>query len=159
MRSDRLLAEERAIKVSALQRGTVIDHLRHGTGLRVLAVLGLSDSDQTVSIGLNLDSKRMGRKDLIKIENKELTRGEIDKIAILSPEATLSIIRDFQVVSKLGPELEGELEGVVQCQNPSCISNHEVTPSRFLVAEREPVLRLRCAYCERVVPQDEIELL
>lgn len=159
MTTDRLLAEERAIKVSALERGTVIDHLRHGTGLRVLAVLGLSDSEQTVSIGLNLDSKRMGRKDIIKIENKELTRDEIDKIAILSPEATLSIIRNFEVVSKLGPELEDELQGVVRCHNPSCISNHERTPSRFNVADREPVLRLRCAYCERVVVQDEIELL
>ncbi len=159
MTAERLLAEERSIKVSALERGTVIDHLRHGTGLRVLAVLGLSDADQTVSIGLNLDSRRMGRKDLIKIEGKELTREEIDKIAILSPEATLSIIRDFQVVSKLGPELENELEGVVRCRNPSCISNHERIPSRFLVADREPILRLRCAYCERVVPQGEIDLL
>ena len=159
MNSDRLLAEERAIKVSALKQGTVIDHLRAGTGLRVINVLGLSESDATVSIGLNLDSHRMGRKDLIKIENWELSRGEVNKIAILSPDATLSIIRNFEVVDKLGPELEDVLEAIVQCRNPSCISNHEQISSRFVVAARTPTLHLRCDYCERSVPVEEIELL
>ena len=159
MTTDRLLAEERAIKVSALKQGTVIDHLRAGTGLRVMAVLGLSESAQTVSIGLNLDSRLMGRKDLIKIESWELSRREVNKIAILSPDATLSIIRNFEVVNKLGPELEDVLEGIVGCRNPSCISNHEPIESRFVVGEREPTLHLRCDYCERSVPVDEIELL
>lgn len=157
MKSERVLADERAIKVTALERGTVIDHLRKGTGLRVLKVLGLN-TEGTVAIGLNLDSKKLRRKDLIKIENRELSREEVNKIAVLSPEATLSIIRDFKVVAKFQPELEDELEGVVACRNPSCISNHENIKTRFLVVDRKP-LRLRCNYCERAIQQNEIELV
>ena len=157
MTSDKLVQEGKSIEVSALRQGTVVDHLRRGTGLKVLNVLGLL-TEGAVAIGLNLDSKRLGQKDLIKIENRELTQEELNKIAILSPEATLSIIREFKVVSKFQPELTAEMEGVVHCQNPSCISNNEQIRSRFQVLEREP-LRLRCYYCERVIPSDEIELL
>lgn len=156
MSSKRVLGEEKAIMVTALRQGTVIDHLTKGTGLRVLKVLGLPEG--TVAIGLNLDSRKLGQKDLIKIENRELTREEVNKIAVLSPDATLSIIRDFKVVSKIRPELKEDLEGVVRCRNPSCISNNERIKSRFQVLNREP-LRLRCHYCERAVPGGEIELL
>ena len=123
----------------------------------MLKVLGLN-AEGAVAIGLNLDSGKLGRKDLIKIENREVTGEEVNKIAILSPEATLSIIRDYRVVSKSRPELEDELEGVIRCLNPSCISNHERVRSRFVVLERSNP-RFRCSYCERTVPQAEIELL
>lgn len=156
MSREPMLSEGRAIRVTALKQGTVIDHLRQGTGLRVLQVLGLL-TQGTVTIGLNLDSKKLGQKDLIKIENRELTREEVNKIAILSPDATLSIIREFQVIAKFAPELEAVLEGVVRCSNPSCISNHERIRSRFLVLLRAP-LRLRCNYCERAISHKEIEL-
>lgn len=156
MSTRRMIDEERAIKVTALRFGTVIDHLRKGTGLRVLKVLGLPEG--TVAIGLNLDSAKLGQKDLIKIEGRELTRDEVDKIAVLSPEATLSIIRDFKVHSKIEPELGDELEEVVRCPNPSCVSNVEQIKTRFKVLHRAP-LRLRCHYCERAIPGTEIELL
>ena len=155
--ADNLVVEERAIKVSALPRGTVIDHLRRGTGLRVLQVLGLF-TDGAVAIGLNLDSSKLGQKDLIKIENRELTQEEVNKIALLSPEATLSIIRDFKVVEKIRPELTDEMEDVIRCLNPSCISNQEDIKSRFHVLCREP-LRARCYFCERAIGGDELELL
>lgn len=152
-----VLAEERAIKVSALAQGTVIDHLRHGTGLRVLKVLGLI-TEGAVAIGLNLDSKKLGRKDLIKIENRELTQEEVNKIALISPEATLSIIRQFNVVEKFQPQMTDDMEDVVRCRNPSCISNQERIKTRFVVVQRRP-LRLRCHYCERAINGDEIDLL
>ena len=157
MTTERMIEKGKAIRVSALRQGTVVDHLRRGTGLKVLNVLGLL-TEGTVTIGLNLDSKKLGQKDLIKIENRELTQDEVNKIAILSPEATLSIIREFKVVSKFQPELKEEMEGVVQCQNPSCISNNEQIKTRFQVLDSEPV-RLRCYYCERDSHADEIELL
>lgn len=152
-----ILAEERAYKVNKLERGTVIDHLRRGSGLKVLHVLGLEEAG-TVTLGLNLESKRLGRKDLIKIEGRELTRQEVNKIAILSPEATLSIIRNYRVVKKMTPQLEDVLEGIVRCRNPACVSNHERIQTRFLVERRQP-LRVRCGYCERAVSQEEVELL
>lgn len=157
MPSDRLLFEEHAIKVTALASGTVIDHLRKGTGLRVLQVLGLNATG-AIAVGLNLDSKKLGHKDLIKIESRELSQDEVNKIAILSPEATLSIIRDFKVVAKFRPEITDEMAGVVRCANPSCISNIEHIKTRFRVIDRQP-LRLRCHYCERAVAESEVELL
>ncbi|MBI4882384.1 MAG: aspartate carbamoyltransferase regulatory subunit [Planctomycetes bacterium] len=158
MTRETLVDEDKTItiKVSALRQGTVIDHLRRGTGLHVLELLGL-EHEGTVTIGLNLDSQKLKQKDLIKIENRELTQEEVNKIAILSPEATLSIIRDFKVFSKIRPELADELEGLVRCLNPSCISNNERIKSRFLVHKRSP-LQLRCYYCERAIPEDEIQL-
>lgn len=146
----------RTIKVAALRQGTVIDHLRHGTGLKVLAVLGLH-REGTIAIGLNLESKKLGMKDLIKIENRELSREEVNKIAVLSPEATLSIIRDFHVVAKFEPELSERLEGLIRCSNPSCIGNHEAVKSVFLVVNRRP-LRVRCLHCERATAGDRLEL-
>lgn len=157
MPNERVLHEERSIKVAALRQGTVIDHLRRGTGLRVLKVLGLSNSG-VVAIGLNLESSKLGHKDLIKIENRELTQDETDKIALLSPEATLSIIREFKVVSKLRPQLSDTIDGVLRCVNPACISNHEQLKTRFRLLERSP-LRLRCCFCERAIPEQEIDLL
>lgn len=160
MDDDQGTLEKREIKVSALVQGTVIDHLRAGSGLRVLKVLGLTGSrarESAVAIGLNLDSGKLGHKDLIKIESRELTPDEVNKIALLSPEATLSIIRDYQVVRKFQPELTEALEDVIRCGNPSCISNQERIASLFQVVERRP-LRVRCHYCERAVPGSEIDL-
>ena len=155
--NDSVDTREPTIRVAALERGTVIDHLRKGTGLRVLRVLGLSHAG-TIAIGLNLESKKLGGKDLIKIENRELSREEVNKIALLSPEATLSIIRDYRVVAKFEPELSDQLENLVRCPNPSCVSNQENIRSRFSVRQRRP-LRIRCAYCERVANEEQIELL
>ena len=149
--------DAQTIRVAALRQGTVIDHLRRGTGLKVLNVLGLTEAG-TVAIGLNLDSSKLGAKDLIKIENRELTQGEVNKIALLSPEATLSIIRDFKVVAKFQPELSDVLVGLVRCPNPSCVGNHEQVASRFLVRHRKP-LRLRCFFCERGVSEGQAELV
>ena len=94
----------REIRVSALKEGTVIDHLNVGTALRVLKVIGIPE-DKTVAIGLNLESRQLGHKDLIKIERRELSQQEVDKIALLSPNATISIIRNFEVYEKIVPEI------------------------------------------------------
>jgi aspartate carbamoyltransferase regulatory subunit len=159
MATDKLQREEKTIKVSALTNGTVIDHLAGGTGLRVLRVLGLDKGTVgPVAIGLALDSRKLGKKDLIKIEKREITQEEVNKIALISPEATLSIIRETHVVRKFRPEIPDLLESVVRCVNPSCVSNHERIRSRFRVLKRDP-LRLRCEYCERAISGEDVELL
>ena len=148
----------KSIKVSALKQGTVIDHLRKGTALRVIQVLGL-EVEGTVTIGLNLESGRLGGKDLIKIEHKELTKEEANKIALLSPDATFSIIRDFQVVDKKFPELPDSIEGIVKCTNPSCVTNHyKDVGTKFSVIRKKPV-KLRCLYCERCFTEEEFSFI
>ncbi len=145
----------KSIKVSALRQGTVIDHLRKGTALRTIRVLGLQ-FEGTVTIGLNLESRKLGSKDLIKIENKELTNEEANKIALLSPGATFCIIRDFKVVDKKFPELPDMIDGLVKCTNPNCVTNHYPdVQTRFNVLQKKPV-KLRCYFCERIFTEEEI---
>jgi aspartate carbamoyltransferase regulatory subunit len=148
---------EKSIKVSALRQGTVIDHLRRGSALRVIRLLGIT-VDGAVTIGLNLESRKYGLKELIKIENRELTQDEVSKIALLSPEATFCIIRSFEVVHKFRAQLPSLVEGLVRCGNPTCITNADRIRTRFRVVRSQPA-RLRCLYCERAFNEDEIELL
>jgi aspartate carbamoyltransferase regulatory subunit len=105
-----------------------------------------------------LESGKWGKKDIIKIENKELTQAEADKIALLGPHTTISIIRDYRVVAKRASAIPQRIAAVVRCPNPACITNHEAVPTDFHVDVVEP-LRVRCEFCERVVLKDEMELL
>lgn len=150
-------AAEPLIKVSALREGTVIDHLVGGTALKVLDILGI-EFDGAVMIGLNLESRKMGKKDIIKIERREVTPEEVSKIALVSPHASFSIIRDFLVIEKFTPTLPKVIENLIHCPNPSCISSEERVRTKFAVLRTDP-LRVRCAYCERSLKKEEIELL
>jgi aspartate carbamoyltransferase regulatory subunit len=143
--------------VSALRHGTVIDHLSPGTALAAHRALGL-DARALVTIGINLNSGKLGRKDIIKIEDIELGRTELNRLALISPEATLSIIRDYRIVAKFRIEMPHEFTGIVRCSVPTCITNHEVMTTRFVVSRRDP-LRLRCHYCERVLRPEELEII
>jgi aspartate carbamoyltransferase regulatory subunit len=99
---------------------------------------------------MNVPSKKIGRKDIVKIENKTLKREEVDKIALIAPHATWNVIKDFKVVKKSEIELPDMLEGILKCPNPKCITNaNEPVKSKFMVEEKEPV-KLRCYYCERL---------
>jgi aspartate carbamoyltransferase regulatory subunit len=111
-----------------------------------------------VTIGLNLDSAKLGRKDIIKIERREVTPQEVAKIALISPRSSFSIIRDFQVARKFTPTLPETIENLIRCPNPSCISNSTWALTKFSVLRTDP-LRVRCYYCERSLKKEEIELL
>ena len=105
---------------------------------------------------MNVPSKRIGRKDIVKIENKILKKDEVDEIALISPNATLNVIKDYKVVKKSKIELPDQLEGILKCPNPKCISNmNEPIIVKFKVEEKEPV-KLRCHYCERLIELKDI---
>lgn len=141
------------VKVQAIRNGTVIDHIAAGRALEVMRILGLptEGTHSTVSIGMNLPSPKMGQKDVVKIEDRELEPREVNKISLVAPQATISIIRNYEKAKKVVVELPKEVLGLARCENPNCISNSgEPVPSHHLVARKEaPVLK--CAYCGRVV--------
>jgi aspartate carbamoyltransferase regulatory subunit len=141
------------LKVTPIKDGTVIDHITPGHALKVLRVLKIPESTfSVVSILMNVSGKK-GKKDIVKIENRELDPKEVDKIALIAPKATINIIRDFDVVKKHDVELPEEVVGLTKCSNPTCISNaREPVESRFHVICRDP-LRIKCYYCERE-PED-----
>ncbi len=145
------------IRVSALSEGTVIDHLVAGTALKVLDILGI-DFEGAVTIGMNLESSKMGQKDIIKIERREVTPKEVAKIALVSPRASFSIIRNFKVVEKFSPTPPKIIEELIFCRNPSCISQEDRVKTKFVVVRMDP-LHIRCHYCERSQRKEEIELL
>jgi aspartate carbamoyltransferase regulatory subunit len=151
------MTERPEYKVTALRQGTVIDHLPPGTALQALKVLG-DQGGNTVTVGMNLTSGKMGKKDLIKIENKELTEQEFAKIALLAPRSRISIIRDYKVVEKADVGIPEEFVDVLKCPNPACITNHERVTTCFRVESEDP-LKIRCRFCESELGQDELEII
>jgi aspartate carbamoyltransferase regulatory subunit len=141
------------LKVTPIKDGTVIDHITPGHALKVLHVLKIPESTlAVVSILMNVNGKK-GKKDIVKIENRELDPREVNKIALIAPKATINIIRDYEVIKKYTVELPQEVIGLTKCSNPTCISNaHEPVESRFHVISRDPP-RIKCYYCERE-PED-----
>ena len=147
------------LKVQPIRNGTVIDHLRAGAGLKILDILDVAGTGNTVSLLINVPSSKLGRKDMIKIEDRELTESETERIALLSPGAHVNIIRNYSVAEKTAVEIPEEVAGVARCPNTNCISNNERgATSRLLLRSREP-LQLACAYCARLVAEEELQFL
>ncbi|HVQ00137.1 MAG TPA: aspartate carbamoyltransferase regulatory subunit [Candidatus Thermoplasmatota archaeon] len=146
----------KTLKITPIKDGTVIDHITPGRALKVLRVLNLPESSSSVvSILMNVTGKK-GKKDIVKVENRELDPKEVDKIALIAPKATINIIRDYEVVKKHIVEIPDEVVGITRCSNPTCISNaREPVESRFHVISKDPP-RIRCYYCERE-PEDIAE--
>ncbi len=145
------------MKVDAIRNGTVIDHIPAGRVQRVLATLKPRSSD-VVMMGMNCSSKAMKKKDIIKIEGRELTQNEVNSIALIAPKAQVSIIRDFKVVQKSKVEIPERIEGLVSCPNPKCITNAEPMTTKFRLASSDD-RELACEYCERVFTADEMKHL
>ncbi|HUO43123.1 MAG TPA: aspartate carbamoyltransferase regulatory subunit [Methylomirabilota bacterium] len=143
--------------VRKIKDGTVIDHITSGFALDVLKILGIDGKDgEAVTAAMNVASKRQDHKDIVKIQNRELKPAEVDKIALIAPNATINIIRNYGVISKKLVELPSVIKGIVKCDNPSCISNtREPVDPKFGVDRRGPV-RLRCAYCGHVIEREDI---
>lgn len=138
---------EKFLSVAAIKEGTVIDHIPAGEALKVVEILGLSMHKLQVSIGMNFPSKRDGFKDIIKVENRFLTAEEASIVAILAPKATLSLIHNFEVTSKISLEVPESIEGIYKCPNARCISNAEKVQTKFFVKEKKPMIVLQCHYC------------
>jgi len=137
--------------------GTVIDHITPGFALDVLKILEISGKDgEVVSIAMNVESKRQHHKDIVKIQSRELKPGEVDKIALIAPSATINIIRNYEVASKKSVELPSTIHGIIKCDNPSCISNsREPVGPQFTVDRREPI-RLRCYFCGHIMEREDV---
>ncbi len=145
------------IKVERIREGTVIDHISSGQALNVLRILGITKEypSTAVTVAMNVSSPKSGRKDIVKIEGRELKGDEVGKISLISPKATINIIRDRDVVEKRKVSLPDIIEGVITCANPNCITWFEDVYSKFRVERRDPI-RLRCLFCERVMDQKAV---
>ena len=136
-------------RVTAIRNGTVIDHIPAGQALRVLKLLNITDQTAVpVSLVMNVPSKKMGAKDIVKVEDRELTQAELDRLALAASEASVAIIRAYSVAEKLHINLGEELNNVVRCTFSNCITQNsrEPLPHRLVILSKDP-LQLRCHYC------------
>jgi aspartate carbamoyltransferase regulatory subunit len=147
---------KKELKIPLIKNGTVIDHIKAGNAVKVLHILGIPISTSAVvSVAMNVKSK-FGKKDIVKVENREIDPQEVDKIALISPKATINIIRNYKVAKKHKVEIPNEIIGIVRCSNPTCVSNaNEPVKSRFKVINKDPP-RIKCYFCERE-PEDIAE--
>jgi len=142
--------------VTNIENGTVIDHIPAGKGKKIFEILKLGEHDGRTVLLINTFSKKLGRKDVIKVENKEIGEKDINKIALFAPNATISIIRNWEVAEKRKVELPEIIENVASCPNKNCITNsEEIFKSKFVVEKKDPI-KLRCWYCEKVFGIEEI---
>lgn len=117
--------KRKELQVAALCNGTAIDHIPSNQVFKVLSLLNLGDLKNPVTIGNNLESKKMGTKGIIKISDKFFEEEEINRIALIAPNVVLNIIKDYQVVEKKRISLPQTILGIVKCNNPKCITNNE----------------------------------
>lgn len=150
-----MMASTKTLAVAAIEKGTVIDHIPAGNALKILQFLQLIDAGKQLTLGVNLLSNSMKRKDLIKIEEGILTQAQLDIIAIFASEATINQIENFEVIHKSKIVIPQDVIGVIACPNKLCISNHEPMASRFVVDSRRQGIQLCCRYCRKIyLPND-----
>lgn len=145
------------MQVAALENGTVIDHIPSSKIFQVVNLLHLEKMKTPVTIGFNLKSKKMGDKSIIKVADKFFTDEELNQLSVITPNVTLCIIRDYEVVEKKEVKMPEELNDIVKCANPKCITNNEPMKTKFQVINKEKGI-IQCHYCNKEVSLDQVKL-
>lgn len=152
-------SDKQILEVSAIENGTVIDHIPPSALFKVIKLLKLDRTEAQVTFGTNLASSRIGLKAIIKITDTYCSDHEISYLALVAPNARISTIKDYQVFSKRQIESPTDVNGFVRCANPVCITNHENITTHFTVTSSNGELSLRCRYCEKTTMQEQIEII
>ena len=129
--------------VSALENGTVLDHIPAENVYKALDILDLKGVESQITIGINLTSKFF--------EDEEL-----NKLALIAPKATVNVIRDFKVVEKKKLVMPEEIHGIAKCRNPKCVTNHQPIKTWFKTIDNGNEISLLCHYCEKITDSKHI---
>ncbi|OEF28431.1 aspartate carbamoyltransferase regulatory subunit [Vibrio rumoiensis] len=143
------MSKQNQLQVEAIKNGTVIDHIPAHVGVKVLKLFKMDNSNERVTIGLNLPSSALGAKDLLKIENTFISEEQAQKLALYAPHATVNQIENYTVVKKIALTLPKQVTDVFNCANSNCITHNEPVASSFSVVEKKGDIRLKCKYCEK----------
>lgn len=152
------MKEPKQLSVSAIENGTVIDHIPARNLFKVIKILGLDKIDNQITFGTNLDSEKLVQKAIIKISGVFFEDGDINRIALVAPDAKLNIIRDYEVVEKRVVKVPDSITGIARCMNPQCITNFEPVTTKFKVVSRKNVA-LKCHYCEKITDQEHLRFI
>lgn len=151
-----VIEEAKKLSVAPIENGTVIDHIEAGKAILLLGLLKLDRHRNRVTVGLNLPSSGMKVKDIIKVEGWALSEDETSQIAIFSPQATVNLVENYQIVKKFTVSPPESISGIIICPNPNCITNHETTSRLFHVINDRKVIQLQCHYCEKCFLESEL---
>ena len=152
------MKEPKQLNVSAIQNGTVIDHIPAKNLFKVIQILGLDKIENLITFGTNLESKKLGIKAIIKISEVFFEDKDINRIALVAPDAKLNIIKDYEVVEKRVVEVPETITGIARCMNPKCITNYEKVTTKFKVISKKTV-SLKCYYCEKITNQQNLQII
>ena len=144
--------------VRRIKEGTVIDHIVPGKAFNVLKTLNITGKEgNIVTVALNVPGSKKNKKDIIKVENRFLENSETDKIALISPQTTINIIKNYKVAQKRKIQVPDSITGIFKCTNINCISNEEkgIIPT-IIVLDKTKII-LKCKYCTRLINMNEIE--
>lgn len=150
---------EKQLKVSAIKNGTVLDHIPADQLFKVIDILGLSRSSNQITFGTNLESKLLGKKAIIKISDKFFKDDDINRIALIAPQAKINIIHDFEVVEKKVLSIPASIEGIAKCMNPACVTNHQNILTRFTTITDSSDVKLLCRYCEKITDLKNLKII
>lgn len=153
-----IMSEKKELQVAALENGTVIDHIPSDKVFTVVSLLDLQHMSTNITIGNNLESKKLGKKGIIKIADRFFTDEEISRLSVVAPNVKLNIIHNYEVVEKKEVVMPDELKGIVKCNNPKCITNNEPMNTVFHVVNKEKGI-LKCHYCDKEQFIEKVELV
>lgn len=153
------MKRDKKMEVTAIENGTVIDHIPAASLFKIIDILRLDKETHRITFGTNLESKRMGAKAIIKINDRYCAPHEINRIALVAPHAVLNIIKNYEVTNKVKVVVPDEIEGFARCANPKCITNNEPMATAFSVVQTAEGIALRCRYCEKVTYLDQLQII
>ena len=162
------MSEGRELLIRAIRNGIVIDHIPSEKVFAIVEILKLKEYSERITVATNMPSSSLGRKGIIKIEEKILEEKELNNIALLAPNVTINIIEDYKVIEKTKLDRLDKVIGLMKCDNPKCISNHENIETKFVRIKentessdesiQDKKTRYKCFYCEKVILEDEIQI-
>ncbi len=134
------------MKVDSIKHGFVIDHITAGKGMQIYHFLELDALDCPIAIIRNAQSRRMGRKDIIKVDTE--TKMDLGVLGYIDPDVTVNVIENGEITKKYHPELPREIVNIVKCKNPRCITTTEQELSHVFRLTNLKTRTYRCIYCE-----------
>lgn len=138
------------LEVKGIRNGVVLDHIKAGKGLEVFHMLKLNKVDASVVLLMNVTSKDLGKKDIIKIENKD--DFDFNILSLIDTNITVNIIKEDKRVQKFTVEVPEKIVGQIQCKNPRCVTNFDdyVSPTFHKYEENDDVIEYVCEFCEEI---------
>lgn len=150
---------EKQLKVSAIKNGTVLDHIPSEQVFKVIDILHIWECTNPVTIGINLDSKSLGKKGIIKVSERFFKDDELNKVSLIAPNTSVNIIKNFEVIEKKIISIPKEIKGIAKCMNPMCVTNHQNIETKFTTIIEDGTISLLCNYCEKITESDNLKIV